>query len=353
MASHPPPLGDAFWRGRVYWACQSAGWGAVTALNVAFAVVTAPASAGSYMLIYLWAGCTALALTHGWRAFLRRSGWMGRDAHPAWVRLALVIPLLGLAQTLMAALGFLALQPPGSFKSWAWLPVATVFWTVAIIVWTALYGLALSLRRSRRLEKETLQLAVHAKESELHALQLQINPHFYFNSLNSLRALIFADPAAAAGMVDQLAALMRYALQSSRLALVPLSSELDAVGQYLAIEKIRFEERLRISYDIAPDLDDVRVPPMTLQTLVENAVKYGVEHRSTGSVVRIGAARDGNVVEITVANEGQLVAGADSTKLGLENARRRLALSLGEGATLALSQSGGWVRAAVRIPVAI
>lgn len=194
-----------------------------------------------------------------------------------------------------------------------------------------------SLRRASRFEAEALRLEILAKDAQLRALQAQVNPHFFFNSLNSVRALIFEDRQAASDMIDRLAELMRYALQSSRHDTVTLADELHAVQAYLAIEAIRFEQRLRVTYAIAPGLEQVRIPPMTLQTLVENAVKHGVEGSAGGST-------------ITIANTGTLQTLSNSTRLGLANARQRMVLALGPAATLALREQDGAVCATLQLP---
>jgi len=210
--------------------------------------------------------------------------------------------------------------------------------------------MALSLRRANRLEAERLRLELHAKDVELRALQAQVNPHFFFNSLNSVRALIYEDPDSAAQAVDQLAALMRYALQAGHAHTVPLAAELEAVHCYLAIEKIRFEERLRVRLEIAPGLERVMIPPMALQTLVENAVKYGVETQPAGSDIHIRACRGAQGAVIEIANTGAIRDGAGTTQVGLVNTRKRLALSVGAAASLQLSEQGGWVRATLCLP---
>jgi LytS/YehU family sensor histidine kinase len=137
--------------------------------------------------------------------------------------------------------------------------------------------------------------------------------------MNSVRAL-YEDQNAAAQMIDQLASVMRYALQSGHHDTVPLAAE-SRLQAYLAL-KIRFEERMRVSVDIGIGLERVRIPPMALQTLVENAVKYGVETSPTGSDIRIRAQRlDNGAVHIEIANLGAIVAVANSTKVGLVNTR--------------------------------
>ena len=144
--------------------------------------------------------------------------------------------------------------------------------------------------------------------------------------------------------------MMRFTLSSHSKTTVDLCDELDAVRAYLAIEKIRFEERLRSTFYIDPDLDKVQIPPMALQTLVENAVKYGVEQNAKGSEIRITIKKLPNLVSIEVANRGTLALLSDSTRLGLDNTRKRLALMNGEGSHLTLFERDGWVVATLELP---
>lgn len=199
------------------------------------------------------------------------------------------------------------------------------------------YHLSDGLTRS---EFERLRLATTAKESELRALKSQVNPHFIFNSLNSLRALIEEDPARARGAVTRLAGLLRYALQSGQLETVPLQEELRIINDYLALEQVRFEERLRFRVDAAPETLVLPVPPLLLQTLVENAVKYGVAPRPEGGEIVIRTWLEHGTLRLEVANPGTLspvVPGDDgSTGLGIKNAAERLRLLFGENASLQL-----------------
>ncbi len=167
-----------------------------------------------------------------------------------------------------------------------------------------------------------------------------------------MRALIFENQQSAARMVDQLATLMRYTLASSYADTVPLKDELEAVQAYLAIEKIRFEERLCVALDIAPGMETVAIPPMSVQTLVENAVKYGVEQSSTGSEIRISARYADGRAAIEVANRGALAKLGNSTRVGLSNARKRLLHAKGGDASLELVERDGWVRATLDFPLA-
>lgn len=342
----PPLLATINW----YWTFQLAGWGALTLFN---SVYGGSSQLRIVVTISCWGSLGGLLLSHLWHGVLRRYGWAANGLH--WKRIVPSLILLAIIQTASVTAAFHVMYPPDVLRGLAWLPGALLFWFGVFLTWTVFYFTALSLRRASRFEAEALRLEVLAKDAQLRALQAQVNPHFFFNSLNSVRALIFEDREAAAQMIDQLANLMRHALQSSQHATVPLSAELDAVRAYLAIEQIRFEDRLRVSFDIPPGIDHVRVPPMALQTLVENAVKYGVETSADGGDIRIAARRtsadDGaTMLQIDVANTGALHEPGNSTCVGLRNARQRLQLACGEHASLELRQQAGWVCATIHLP---
>jgi signal transduction histidine kinase len=343
-----PPHAQVPHRG--YWLCQIIGWCAVFAIGFSFMGFAGPQYFWPYATIYGFASIAGLLLSHGWRRVLIQRAWLDRESRPAWLPLVLSIVALGVVQTILVGSAFFVVRPPGLARGYAWLPGAIASWTFMFAAWTALYAMVQSRRRVKRLEAERLRLQVLAKDAELRALQSQINPHFYFNSLNSLRALIFENPHAAANVVDQLAGLMRYALQSGETETVTLREEVTAVRAYLAIEKVRFEERLQLRIDIDPACEDAAIPPMVLQTLVENAVKYGVEPRIGGSEVTVRATRTDDIVRIEVINRGTLAAHADSTRIGLANAERRLALLCGAGAAVTLTARDEHVVATIVVP---
>ena len=342
----PPLLARINW----YWTFQLAGWGALALFN---SVYGGSSQLRIVVTIACWGSLGGLLLSHLWHGALLRRGWAANGLR--WKRIVPSLMVLAAIQTASVTAAFHVMYPPDVLRGLAWLPGALLFWFGVFLTWTVFYFTALSLRRATHLEAETLRLQLHGREAELRALQAQVNPHFFFNSLKSVRALIFEDRDAAAHMIDQLAGLMRHALQSGQHATVPLAAELDAVRAYLAIEQIRFEERLRVSFAIeisAPALEHVRVPPMAVQTLVENAVKYGVEASADGGDIRIAAQRGAGVdmLQIEVANTGELRGASGSTGIGLRNARQRLQLACGERASLALRQQAGWVYATIDLP---
>jgi Histidine kinase len=335
---------------RGYWLCQIAGWSVVCVFNSAFVLFSIPQALPEYLLIYGMTSLAGLGLSHVWRGMLKRRGWLDGAAHTPWRLLAMWIIAFGMVLMMVASAMFFIVRPQGMAGGYSWVPSAITFWIFTFVFWTGFYSFSQSRRRATRLEAERLRLEVLAKDAELRALQAQINPHFYFNSLNSLRALIYENPNAAAGMVDQLAGLMRYTLMSSDAKTVPLRAEMDAVRAYLAIEKIRFEDRLRVTISVDPTCEQQPIPPMTVQTLVENAVKYGVERSANGSDIDITIARVEGGVNVRVTNSGVLALRGDSTRVGFTNSQKRLALLCGASASLQLTERDGKVIATLDLP---
>jgi len=162
-------------------------------------------------------------------------------------------------------------------------------------------------------------------QARLTELQARIRPHFLFNTLNSAIALVRAEPAKAEALLEDLSELIRHALADAQTD-VPLSQEVELAQRYLAIEQVRFGERLRVEWELDPSADQARLPPLILQPLVENAVKHGVEPSPTGADIRITTQRRGQVVVVTVTNTVPAGRGGQGHGLALANVRERLAL---------------------------
>ena len=178
---------------------------------------------------------------------------------------------------------------------------------------------------------------IRLQAAELRLLKSQLNPHFLFNALNTIRSLIAYDPSRARDAVTHLAGMLRYTLSSSQDELVSLAQELEIVNDYLALESMRFEERLQIEMDIAQNARGVRIPVMLLQTVVENAIKHGIAELPAGGVLRISAALDGDLLAMEVSNP-RPHSGHNSTQegVGLKNAAERLRLLFGPRGSLEL-----------------
>ena len=172
--------------------------------------------------------------------------------------------------------------------------------------------------------------------TELDALQARINPHFLFNTLNSIAALIREDPQRAEAMTLRLSSLFRYTLQAPRRGRVTLEEELAIVEGYLAIEQERLAERLQYRLEIDQSLLVLRVPPLLVQPLVENAIKHGVADAVSGGTIVVRGWQEGPIVHISVENSAGAGVASPGTGEGLDNVRRRLQGTFGRKASLTL-----------------
>jgi len=190
------------------------------------------------------------------------------------------------------------------------------------------------------------------KEAELAALRSQVNPHFLFNSLNTIRALARSEPDHARTAITSLSQILRVGLEVGKRPVIPLEDELKVVGNYLALEQIRFDERLVFDLDIASGLEQASVPPMLVQTLMENAVKHGLEAQGEDGAIQLRVFAEGQSLVISITNPGRILSDSTSTRVGLQNSRERLALLFGDQASLTLDQVGArGVRAEARLPL--
>jgi LytS/YehU family sensor histidine kinase len=205
------------------------------------------------------------------------------------------------------------------------------------------WRLAESLREVEEVRLVEAQLKELAARTELSALQARINPHFFFNTLNTISALLAEDPAKADDVVQTLADLFRYTFKATHGGAVPLSEELEFVDGYLAIEKARFGDRLRVEWTIEPDARGVRIPGLLLQPLVENAVGHGIAPVPGGGTVRIGARVDDGRLVIEVEDDGAGVTRPMSALIqedhGLGNVRRRVSTATRGDGRLELTPS--------------
>lgn len=205
-----------------------------------------------------------------------------------------------------------------------------------LFIWNLLYYTFHYVERTRRQEVDTLKLQSLVKELELKTIKSHINPHFIFNALNSIRALVDENPSRARTAITELSNILRSSMQTEKLETVPLERELNIVKDYLALEKMRFEERLNIEMDIDEDTLEQQVPPMMLQTLVENAIKHGISKKVDGGTIRVSSDFVQNHHELVVQNTGQLHSQKNENGFGVRSTQDRLNLLYQGKATFAI-----------------
>ena len=268
-----------------------------------------------------------------------------------------VAGVISLAIWLAIAYGWAQfLLPPGEEypdSAMGAIPVMIFAGGVAIVLAILGHYLLWAFQRSREAERQALESQVLAREAELKSLRAQLDPHFLFNSLNSVAALIGNDTAAARHMCFLMAQFFRKSLTLGREQAIPLAEEISLAETFLAIERVRFGERLRTNFDIADDVRDISVPPLMLQPLVENAVHHGVAHLLEGGEVTVHARRRDRFIELIVENPCDPDRPPSrSTGVGLVNVRSRVEKLCGDRASVDVDAGETHFRVSILLPAA-
>jgi len=225
--------------------------------------------------------------------------------------------------------------------------------TMVTLLWSLLYFAFHYLENYKNSEIEKLVWEAAVKDFELKTLKSQLNPHFMFNALNSIRALVEENPDRAKKAITQLSNIFRYSLRSERIESVTLDEEIQTVADYLALEKVRYEERLSYSIDYSPVAGKVEIPPMMIQTLVENGVKHGISKLHEGGTISLQATVVHNKLNIKIINSGHLNLDemANTKGFGVSNTKHRLHLLYGTDASFTLTNGKDQVTAEIFLPI--
>jgi two-component sensor histidine kinase len=339
---------------KYYWWCQIGGWGSlalVLLLNSTTFEQTITRKEIGIMSVTVLSG---ILVTHIFREVIKRSGWAFLTVEKAFPKflLGILITCIVIALIRIEAVDALNLA---SHKNSEFLPrllVVSADSSLMIIPWTLIYYFYHYVLISGRQQVDTLKLEALVKELELKTIKAHINPHFIFNALNSIRALIDENPLRARTAITELSNILRSSMQAEKLETVTFEKELNIVKDYLALEHIRFEDRLQVEYDIDEDTLDQPIPPMMLQTLVENAIKHGISRQVDGGKVRIVSDFKEDYHELVILNTGVLNGNRDSDGFGLASTKNRLQLLFGQKANFDIREvNENTVQARVLIPV--
>jgi two-component sensor histidine kinase len=211
-------------------------------------------------------------------------------------------------------------------------------WGKYMILWVSFYHLFHFAERSSTAELRRTQAERQLAEMELQRLRSQLNPHFLFNALNSLRSLVAENPRKAQEGITRLSNLLRQALKNDLQGVVPLEKELQTVRDYLVLEGLRLENRLTLRWNVEAGLEHVLTPSMLVLTLVENAIKHGIAPRPEGGLLSIEIRREGPNLVLDVLNTGRYEPTPEHEGFGLLNTTRRLQLTYGPAASLHITQ---------------
>jgi len=313
----------------IYWICQVIGWSIYGILTVIAYTVTRqydPQQAfGVFLEVIFY-----LISTHILRTIFIKAGWLNLKL-PRLIPRLLVFTYLFSGVNYIYLLGIESLTNVISSKDLSLLSILvnTLIYWLFYFLWSVFY---IAFHYVDRYNK-SLRAKTEARETELNNLKAQLNPHFIFNALNGIRALVDENPEKSKESITQLSHILRNSLVADRKNLVPFSEELKTVTDYLALESIRYEERLTTKFDIDRNSGGFMVPPLMLQTLVENGIKHGITNLKGGGEISISTKVKKKYLTLKIRNSGQLSNNSDSsTGYGLENTKKRLKLIFGEEA---------------------
>jgi two-component system, LytTR family, sensor kinase len=356
-SSTPPLLRWSWWSVLIIWAI----WTALALLSVLGAVITFREIGRPIEWRWLftwrladWYTCaifTPLLIWMARRWPIERGGWT--RTVPLWIVVVSLCVILKYALLPPLIRRLLPQSHTPSFRemlSQDFIIESMIFWALIGVIHALLYYY-----RYREREKEAALLSGQLAEARLEALGAQLHPHFLFNTLQGISTLLHRDPDAADRMLARLSDLLRHTLRRAESQEVSLGDELETLDHYVAIQQVRFQDRLTVEKVIGPGAEEVLVPHFVLQPLVENAIEHGIARRAGAGRITIAAARNNDHLELSVTDDGS---GLDHSNdfpvegIGLGNTRRRLAALYGERATLTLNPApGGGLRVALLVPL--
>lgn len=331
---------------RAFWTLQTLGWLGWFVLRAASSF--ANGQAVTFLIPLIVSGVVGFSLTAILSEAFRRL--MLQRALIMWLGVASSVIVATIVYSFIDA-WMASIQPGASSPSFAPLFIGAMFLdATTLAAWSSLYFAINYFLRVEQQIDQMAALASQATSSQLAMLRYQINPHFLFNTLNSISTLVLlkqTEPANA--MLSRLSTFLRYTLVNEPTAEVTIAQEIETLKLYLEIEKMRFEERLRISFDVDPRAAQSGIPSLLLQPIIENAIKYAVTPSETGADIRVSAHLVGQNVRIIVSDSGSglnpVETTTTSTGVGMANIRDRLAQAYGDQQRFETQQSpdGGFI----------
>ncbi|HVG14244.1 MAG TPA: histidine kinase [Chitinophagaceae bacterium] len=339
-----------------YWLFQILGWSVFALINIFFAIIFDQLTANMmYRLVFFVE--IGLLFSHLMREAIHRMDILLKSLQQQVINFimltivfAMLVAMIRTPFELICGLHSLSTSDEDAFQRLFFINFGPT--SSLLFVWNSIYFMYHYVMKSRKQQMDTLQLEALVKALELKTIKAHINPHFIFNALNSIRALIDENPQRARAAITELSNILRSSLSADKSETVSFKEELKIVKDYLALENMRFEDRLQVEYDVAEESLNQQVPPMMLQTLVENAIKHGISKQVKGGIVKITSGLNGNLHQLSVQNTGHLNGAASQNGFGLSSTQDRLSLLYGDKAKFEIRQLNPTVvEARVTIPV--
>jgi len=343
----------------LYWKCQLIGW-SVAALYWGYTGITSERFDPLLgLLLFITDVGFYILITHLYRNFALRHQWQLLGLNQLLPRIITSVIVLGLVFTLVTIVKIYFLkywfipgfqQPFAEFVQTNKQPIF-VTGVRLMSIWLLAYHLYQYEQREIRIAKENARLAIITREAQLNNLSAQLNPHFLFNSLNNIKALVIENPESARRGIDLLSDILRTSLYSGDMMLTSVNNEIELVKDYLELEKLRFEERLQFAIKVDDELLKISILRLSIQTLVENAIKHGISKQKDGGLVSIQVEKFPEHICISVQNPGHLDIDESASGVGLKNLQERLELQYKGKATFTITgRMPGIVLATIMIP---
>lgn len=340
----------------MYWLMQMVGWFLFIVLILLQNLLSGAVDIGIWKFLVL-NFILGIAISHGMRFIILRFGILKLKVAEVIGIVILLSLISGAVATILIFIiqDFLFLNEQNIPLNIEAVLRLTLPFMVVFLIWNILYLAANYLRNYEHEEIKNLRLSASVTEVELMNLRSQLNPHFMFNALNSIRALIDENPKLAKKNITRLSSILRNSLTAGHQTTVALDAEMKIVTDYLDLEKTRFEERLKYRLDIPATLLKVEIPPLLIQTVIENAVKHGIGSRTEGGSILVSAEWiDHEMILIAVRNSGKYQPNQtmhkENTGIGLRNSKRRLKLLYGSRASLEILNTPGGVLCKIILP---
>lgn len=342
----------------LYWKCQILGWGTV---SIYWAYVVFNRDNYGYfftLLNYVLDILIGIGLTHGYRFFALKLKWNALSLRQLFVRIIPSIILLAVLYTLLVNIKwhFFWLFIGGKeIDLWS----SLTYWDPVLLtglrlmsIWILAYHLYHYYQKEIETAKQNAELSLIAKQAQLDNLSAQLNPHFLFNSLNSIKSLVIENPKIARRAIDLLSDILRSSLYEKDTSFITIKNELGLVKDYIELEKVRFEERLNMSIIMDDALEGYMIPPLSIQLLVENAIKHGIDKRKNGGTIILSIIEKDQQIKIVVQNPGNLADNGSETGIGIKNLSKRLLLQYDNEASFILdNETKDQVTATLTIPI--
>lgn len=335
---------------KIYWYCQFTGWAFFVVVNSIFFGLSYTSTYKEY-LMYFFTLPVGIGISHLYRSLLIRTQLLERTLPTQILAIIFFSILKAGVFFLMSWALWQLFQLNTSEMSLVFIIESIINFTVIFCIWNIIYFGFHYFQNYKRSEIDSLRYLAASKESQLMSLKSQLNPHFIFNCMNSIRALIDENPSKAKDSVTRLSSILRSTLLLNKRKEVTVKEELELVKNFLDLEHIRYEDRLNFTIESQPEIQDCLLPPFIIQSQVENAIKHGISSIPGKGYIRVEVFREDPSLRIVVSNTGKLSNKEPLTGVGFRNSIQRLELLYGDQSQIHIREEGDLVVVDIHLPL--